>query len=204
MEYPVIFQNLIDCFRKIPGIGAKTAERMAYDVLAMKPEEIEKMATSILSVNQISRCPICGNLTENNELCEICASEERDHSVVCVVHSPKDVFAFEKMKEYRGTYHVLNGYISSNSKNNSFEDVDIPSLISRIESSEIKEVILATDSTRDGTLTTMYIAKLLNEYPNLVVTRLAQGLPNGAQLDYTDELTLFRAFSNRKNVNENK
>lgn len=203
MEYPVIFQNLIDCFKRLPGVGAKTAERMAYDILAMKPEDIEKIATSILSVNQISKCPICGNLAENNELCEICASEEREHNLICVVHSPKDVFAFEKMKEYRGTYHILNGYISP-SKNIGYEDINLPSLITRIESSEIKEVILATDLTMEGEITAMYVTKLLNKFPDLVVTRLAHGLPMGAQLDYADEMTLFRAFLNRKNVNENK
>ena len=99
MQYPLIFQNLIDSFKKLPGVGAKTAERMAYDVLNMSKENIEQFATSILSINNISRCPICGNLSENNENCELCDSEERDHKTICVVHGPKDVFAFEKMKE---------------------------------------------------------------------------------------------------------
>ena len=109
MEYPVIFQNLIDSLRKLPGIGSKTAERMAYDILSMSQETIESFANSILAINNISRCPICGNLSENNNLCEICSSEERDNTTICVVHGPKDVFAFEKMKEYAlATYNFGN------------------------------------------------------------------------------------------------
>ena len=132
MQYPLIFQNLIDSFKKLPGVGAKTAERMAYDVLNMSKENIEQFATSILSINNISRCPICGNLSENNENCELCDSEERDHKTICVVHGPKDVFAFEKMKEYHGVYHVLNGYISP-SKGIGYDDINLPSLIQRIK-----------------------------------------------------------------------
>ena len=201
MQYPLIFLNLIDSFKKLPGVGAKPAERMAYDVLNMSKESIEQFATSILSINNISRCPICGNLSENNENCELCDSEERDHKTICVVHGPKDVFAFEKMKEYHGVYHVLNGYISP-SKGIGYDDINLPSLIQRIKDENIEEIILATDLTMEGEITAMYISKLLEKYENVKVTRLAHGLPMGAQLDYADEMTLFKAFSNRKEVNK--
>ncbi len=199
MDYPIIFQNLIDCFKRLPGVGSKTAERMAYDVLAMSKENVDRFASSISAINQISRCPVCGNLSENNQPCEICASEERDHHFICVVHSPKDVFAFEKMKEYHGVYHVLNGYISP-SKGIGYNDINLDSLMKRIESEKIDEVILATDLTMEGEITAMYITKLLEKFPSLVISRLAHGLPMGAQLDYADEMTLFKAFSNRKQV----
>lgn len=199
MEYPLIFQNLIDSLKKLPGVGSKSAERMAYDILNMDEETIKKFADSILAINNISRCPICGNLSENNEPCEICKSEERFKNIICVVHGPKDVFAFEKMKEFHGVYHVLNGYISP-SKGKGFDDINLASLISRIENETIEEVILATDLTMEGEITAMYISKLLSKYENLTVTRLAHGLPMGAQLDYADEMTLFKAFSNRKKL----
>ena len=199
MEYPIIFQNLIDCFKKLPGVGAKTAERMAYDILSMERVSIESFANNILSINNISRCPICGNLSENDNPCEICLSEERDNTTICVVHGPKDVFAFEKMKEYHGVYHVLNGYISP-SKGKGYDDINLSSLITRIENNQINEIILATDLTMEGEITAMYISKLLSKFENLKITRLAHGLPMGAQLDYADEMTLFIAFSNRKQV----
>lgn len=199
MEYPVIFQNLIDSLRKLPGIGSKTAERMAYDILSMSKETIEAFANNILAINNISHCPICGNLSENNNLCEVCSSEERDNNTICVVHGPKDVFAFEKMKEYYGVYHVLNGYISP-SKGKGFDDINLSSLIKRIEENKIEEIILATDLTMEGEITAMYISKLLSKFKDLKITRLAHGLPMGAQLDYADEMTLFRAFSNRKQI----
>lgn len=199
MDYPIIFLNLIESFKRLPGVGSKTAERMAYDVLAMSKENIESFASSILAINNISRCPVCGNLSENDHLCEICASDERDHNSICVVCSPKDVFAFEKMKEYHGVYHVLNGYINP-SKGIGFDDINLSSLIKRIEQDNVNEIILATDLTMEGEITAMYITKLLSKYENLIVSRLAHGLPMGAQLDYADEMTLFKAFSNRKQV----
>lgn len=199
MEYPIIFQNLIECLKKLPGVGSKTAERMAYDILNMSKESIEDFSNAILQVNNISRCPICGNLSENDNICEICASEERDKSIICVVHGPKDVYAFEKMKEFHGVYHVLNGYISP-SKGKGFDDINLASLINRIEKENVTEVVLATDLTMEGEITSMYISKLLSKYDSLKVTRLAHGLPMGAQLDYADELTLFKAFSNRKEI----
>jgi len=199
MEYPLIFLNLIESFRKLPGVGAKSAERMAYEFLSMKKEDIEKFANSIMAMNDLSYCPNCGNLSEKGDLCEICQSEERDQKVICVVCSPKDVFALEKMKEYHGVYHVLNGYISPSNKKG-YNDINLDSLFKRIENNDIEEIILATDLTMEGEITAMYITKLLAKYDKLKVTRLAHGLPMGAQLDYADEMTLFKAFSNRKEV----
>ena len=202
MEYPIIFQKLIDCFKRLPGVGNKSAEKMAYDVLAMKKENIELFIKSISDINNLTKCPICGNMSENNSICEICASEERNHKLICVVSSPKDVFTFEKMKEYNGVYHVLNGCISP-SKNKGYDDINLSSLISRVKNSDVEEVILATDLTMDGEITAMYVTKLLKKENDLLkVSRLAHGLPMGAQLDYADEMTLFKAFSNRKQIDK--
>jgi len=195
MEYPTSLLELINCFRKLPGVGAKSAERMAFEVLKMNPETIDEFSNAIKGINSIKRCKICGNLSDD-DTCEICAT--RDDSVICVVHSPKDVVALEKMKEYDGVYHVLNGYINPN-KNISSNDINLNSLLERVDKDKTKEVILATDLTVEGEITAMYISKLL-ERKEVKVTRLAHGLPMGAELDYADELTLFRAFSNRKEV----
>ena len=200
MEYPVIFLELIESFKRLNGVGAKSAERMAYDVLNMKKQDIEKFANAILAVNNLSSCPRCGSLSNDGKLCEICADETRDQQTICVVSHSKDVFAFEKMKEYQGVYHVLNGYISP-SKGINYDDINLSSLIERIKNDKINEVILATDLTMEGEITAMYIAKLLEKYKDVNVTRLAHGLPNGIKLDYADEMTLFKAFTNRKKMN---
>lgn len=199
MDYPASFLHLVNCFKKLSGVGSKTAERMAYEFLTMKEENLTDFANAILNVGKIGKCPICGNLSEENNLCEICSNDDRDHQIICVVHSPKDIFAFEKMKEYHGVYHCLNGYISP-SKNIGYEDINLPSLMNRINQEPIQEIILATDLTMEGEITAMYISKLLEKKQNINITRLAHGLPMGAQLDYADEMTLFKAFSNRKNI----
>ncbi len=197
MEYPSSFQKLIDCFKHLPGVGSKTAERMAYDVLTMSKEDVEEFSNALKGIFELKHCHICGNLSDG-ETCPICEEEGRDASVVCVVHYPKDVYAFEKMKEYHGVYHVLNGYIAP-SKGKSEEDINFDSLIERVKQNTISEVILATNLNVEGEITALYISNALKEYP-IKVTRLAHGLPMGAQLDYADELTLFKAFSNRKEV----
>lgn len=199
MEYPVSFLKLIECFKHLSGVGSKSAERMAYDVLSMNPEKIEEFSDAIKQIRHITHCPICGNLSEEDEICEICSDPTREQDIICVVHGPKDVYAFEKMKEYHGVYHVLNGYISP-TKNVGYEDINLPSLFARLKKQPIKEIILATDLTVEGEITAMYISKLLEEYNTIKVTRLAHGLPMGAQLDYADEMTLFKAFSNRKEI----
>lgn len=202
MEYPLLFQNLIDCFKRLPGVGNKSAEKMAFDVLSMNKENVEMFKNAFENISNLTKCPICGNMSMNDNICEICANEERNHKLICVVSSPKDVYTFEKMKEYNGVYHVLNGIISP-SKNKGYNDINLESLINRVKDNDIEEVILATDLTMDGEITAMYITKLLNKNnASLKVSRLAHGLPMGAQLDYADEMTLFKAYYNRKQIDK--
>ena len=188
MEYPENFQKLIDCFKRLTGVGSKSAERMAYDVLNMSSEDIQDFIESLTGTLQLKHCTICGN----------CSDTHRDHTTICVVHYPKDVFAIEKLNEYHGTYHVLNGAIAP-SKQKTEEDINYASLIQRVEKENIQEIILATNLTVEGEITAMFIANQLKKYP-IKITRLAHGLPMGAQLDYADEMTLFKAFSNRKEI----
>ena len=187
MEYPILFQNLIDCFKRLPGVGNKSAEKMAFDVLSMNKENVEMFKNAFENISNLTKCPICGNMSMNDNICEICANEERNHKLICVVSSPKD---------------VLNGIISP-SKNKGYNDINLESLINRVKDNDIEEVILATDLTMDGEITAMYITKLLNKNNvSLKVSRLAHGLPMGAQLDYADEMTLFKAYYNRKQIDK--
>lgn len=197
MNYPNSFLDLIESLRMLPGVGNKTAERMAFDLLNMSIEDRKKIISSLNNLEKLKPCDECGNLTDE-EKCSICKDEQRDHSLICVVHYSKDVYAFEKIKEYNGIYHVLNGFISP-SKGKGVESINLTSLLNKIEKNQVKEVILATNLTIEGEMTAMYLAKILKE-KNVKVTRLAHGLPMGAQLDYADEMTLFRAFSNRKEI----
>lgn len=197
MNYPNSFLDLIESLRMLPGVGNKTAERMAFDLLNMSIEDRKKIISSLTNLEKLKTCDECGNLTDE-EKCSICKDEQRDHSLICVVHYSKDVYAFEKIKEYNGIYHVLNGFISP-SKGKGVESINLTSLLNKIEKNQVKEVILATNLTIEGEMTAMYLAKILKE-KNVKVTRLAHGLPMGAQLDYADEMTLFRAFSNRKEI----
>ncbi len=197
MNYPNSFLDLIESLRMLPGVGNKTAERMAFDLLNMSIEDRKKIISSLTNLEKLKPCDECGNLTDE-EKCSICKDEQRDHSLICVVHYSKDVYAFEKIKEYNGIYHVLNGFISP-SKGKGVESINLTSLLNKIEKNQVKEVILATNLTIEGEMTAMYLAKILKE-KNVKVTRLAHGLPMGAQLDYADEMTLFRAFSNRKEI----
>lgn len=197
MNYPNSFLDLIESLRMLPGVGNKTAERMAFDLLNMSIEDRKKIISSLTNLEKLKPCDECGNLTDE-EKCSICKNEQRDHSLICVVHYSKDVYAFEKIKEYNGIYHVLNGFISP-SKGKGVESINLTSLLNKIEKNQVKEVILATNLTIEGEMTAMYLAKILKE-KNVKVTRLAHGLPMGAQLDYADEMTLFRAFSNRKEI----
>ena len=197
MNYPNSFLDLIESLRMLPGVGNKTAERMAFDLLNMSIEDRKKIISSLTNLEKLKPCDECGNLTDE-EKCSICKDEQRDHSLICVVHYSKDVYAFEKIKEYNGIYHVLNGFISP-SKGKGVESINLTSLLNKKEKNQVKEVILATNLTIEGEMTAMYLAKILKE-KNVKVTRLAHGLPMGAQLDYADEMTLFRAFSNRKEI----
>ena len=196
--YPKSLRNLIDNFRRLPGVGEKTAERYALSVADMDPAETENFAASLLDVkDHLRHCEICGNLSDEDE-CDICRDESRDHQTIFVVESSRDIIAMEKTGDYHGAYHVLNGLIST-SKGVLPEDLNIDQLVRRADGS--KEIILATSATRDGEITAMYLEKLLHQkYPDLLITRIAHGLPAGGMLDYADEMTLSHALSDRKSM----
>ncbi len=196
--YPKSLQNLIDSFRMLPGVGEKTAERYALLITEADQSDVELFATSLLDVkNKLHHCSICGNLSEE-EKCPICLDSTRDDKQIFVVQSAKDVMAMERTNEYHGVYHVLNGLISP-TKGIMPEDLNIESLIERAK--EAKEIIIATSATLDGETTSLYLSKLLaDKYPDLLVTRIAHGLPSGGLLDYADELTLTHALENRRKV----
>ena len=198
MKYPQTFENLINGLKKLPGVGSKSAERMAYQILNMDDEDIAKLATSLLdSKEKLTRCKKCGCMSEGDE-CEICKDDTRDIKTLCVVQSTKDVYALEKVKNYNGVYHVLNGVISP-SLGVTPNDLNLNKLVDRIVNDEIKEVILATNPNIEGETTALYIAKLL-ENKDVEVTRLAYGLPVGASLDYADEYTLIKSLQGRRKL----
>jgi recombination protein RecR len=193
--YPSVLEKLIEYFKMLPSVGQKTAERYAMRMLEIPEEDVENFARQLqLTRRKIKRCPVCGNLAEG-ELCEVCADESRDRTTICVVQQPKDVIAMEKMGEYKGLYHVLNGAISP-MKGILPEDLNMASLMERIDENT-REVIIATNSTVDGDTTALYLTKILKAYPQITVSRLATGLPMGGNLDYADEITLSRAMSGR-------
>ena len=193
--YPESIEKLIECFKILPSVGNKTAERYALAMLEAPKEKIEQLIEALQLVsNEIKRCPICGNLTDK-QLCSICCDENRDNTTICIVQQPKDVIAMEKVKSYKGLYHVLYGAISL-LKGILPEDLNIESLFSRINEN-IKEVIIATNPTMEGDTTALYLIKALKKYPNITITKLANGLPIGANLDYADEMTLTRALDGR-------
>ena len=193
--YSESIEKLIECFKILPSVGNKTAERYALAMLEAPKEKIEQLIEALQLVsNEIKRCPICGNLTDK-QLCSICCDENRDNTTICIVQQPKDVIAMEKVKSYKGLYHVLYGAISP-LKGILPEDLNIESLFSRINEN-IKEVIIATNPTMEGDTTALYLIKALKKYPNITITKLANGLPIGANLDYADEMTLTRALDGR-------
>ena len=190
--------RLQESLSKLPSIGKKSAERMAFAMLEMEDEDLNEFADAIKELKtKIHICPICGNITEDDE-CYICKDDSRDKETILVVSSPKDVIAFENAEGYHGLYHVLGGTISI-SKGKGIEDLNISSLIKRVEENNIKEVIIATNPTVDGETTALYLAKLL-ENKGANVTRLAYGLPMGGNLDYADALTLAKAIEGRRKI----
>ena len=190
-------QALIDSFGKLPGVGVKSAERMAYAVLSWSSDDRTEFAKALQDVSEkVHRCPVCGLYTEE-EKCEICQDPARDQSVLCVVSEPKDALAIEKMNRFHGLYHVLGGVINV-AKGIGADALAIDPLLQRIENGQIKEVILATNPTVDGETTALFVAKLLEG--KVTVTRLGYGLPMGSALDYTDALTLAKAFEGRKKI----
>lgn len=191
--YPLKFENLILELHKLPGVGMKSAERMAFAILGWSPEQLKQFTKTIQEISHLKECSICGNLTDQ-DICEICSDSDRDHTQICVVQNEKDLYAIENLQEYKGVYHVLHGAINIQ-KGILPDQLNIPSLEKRINP-ETKEVILALDPTMEGETTAMYLTRLLND--QVLVTRLAYGIPFGAKLDYTDSRTLSKAFEGRK------
>ncbi len=198
MLYPETINNLIECYKKLPGIGEKTAERMALYSLELDQEIIDLFVQSLTNLKtKIKRCKICNNLSQD-DICPICASEGRDHNIVCVVEEPKNVFQFEKIGSYHGVYHVLDGLISP-LENVNPEDINLDSLLKRIDKENIKEVIIAVKPSVEGETTALYISKIL-EGKNVTISKIAHGVPIGADMDYIDALTLELALEERKDI----
>lgn len=190
--------RLIEEFGKLPGIGPKTAQRLAFHVLNLPRERVKKLADALIEAREkIRYCSICGNLTDEDP-CSICSSKTRDNTVICVVENPKDVIAMEKTREYRGLYHILHGAISP-MESIGPDDIKIKELLDRIQKTTVKEVILATNPNIEGEATAMYIARLIKPF-GIRVTRIAHGVPVGGDLEYADEVTLTKALEGRKEM----
>ena len=194
--FPAALQNLADQFARLPGIGSKTAQRLAFHVLGMPVEQAQEFSDAILEAKRtVHTCPCCQNLTDK-ELCPICDDDGRDHSLICVVAEPKDVIAMERSREFRGVYHVLHGVISP-LNHVTQDDIKIRELLKRVGEGDVREVIMATNPDTEGEATAMYISRLLRPM-EVKVTRLAYGVPVGSQLEYADEVTLSRALEGRQ------
>ena len=199
-EYIAPIERLIEQFRKIPGVGAKTAARYAFATMKLSDEEAARFAEAIVSVKRdIHKCPVCFGLSETEGPCKICSSQDRDSSLVCVVEEAKDVITMERVRGYRGVYHVLGGALSP-LDNITPADLSIAELIERAEDGKISEIIIATNPTPKGDTTAGYIARLL-EGKDIKVSRLAYGIPVGADIEYADEVTLLRAMEGRRFIN---
>ncbi len=196
--FPAALQDLADHFARLPGVGGRTAQRLAFHVLSLPQEEAEEFAQAILRAKkEVHTCPRCQNLTDK-ELCPICDDEMRDQSVICVVAEPKDVIAMERSREFNGVYHVLHGVISP--LNHVTQDnLKIKELLQRVAEGNVREVIMATNPNTEGEATAMYISRLLRPL-EVKVTRLAYGVPVGSQLEYADEVTLSRALEGRQEM----
>ena len=196
--FPAALQELADQFARLPGIGGKTAQRLAFHVLSMPMEDAKDFADAIVNAKkQVHTCPICQNLTDR-EVCPICANEMRDKGLICVVADPKDVIAMERSREFAGVYHVLHGVISP-LNHVTQDDIKIRELLMRVASGAVREVIMATNPDTEGEATAMYMSRLLRPM-EVKVTRLAYGVPVGSQLEYADEVTLSRALEGRQEI----
>ncbi len=197
-SFPVALERLTEQFARLPGIGSKTAQRLAFHVLSLPLESAEEFANAILDAKKtVHLCPVCQNLTDR-ELCPICDDEQRDHGLICVVAEAKDVVAMERAREYNGVYHVLHGVISPLSHVGP-DDIRVRELLSRVAEGNVREVIMATNPDTEGEATAMYISRLLRPM-EIRVTRLAYGIPVGSQLEYADEITLLRALEGRREI----
>ena len=198
LYFPAALQDLADQFARLPGIGGKTAQRLAFYVLGLPMEEAQSFADAIITAkNTVHTCPVCQNLTDR-EICPICDDELRDQGVICVVAEPKDVIAMERSREFNGVYHVLHGVISP-LNHVTQDDIKIRELLLRVGSGQVREVIMATNPDTEGEATAMYISRLLRPM-EVKVTRLAYGVPVGSQLEYADEVTLSRALEGRQEI----
>ena len=194
-QYPKPLEILINELSKLPGIGGKTAQRLAFHILSLEDKEAEQLAGSILRAKREMRyCSVCGNLTDTDP-CRICSDPARRQDVICVVESPRDVAAMERIREYNGLYHVLHGVISP-MEGIGPEDINLKSLIARLQASDVKELIVATNPNIEGEATAMYIARLIKP-AGIKVSRIAHGIPVGGDLEYADEVTLSRAIEGR-------
>lgn len=201
MKYPRTLQNLIECFQKLPGIGEKTAERLALSTLKLDQEVINVFSESLKDTKtKIKKCSICNNYSED-ETCEICRDSSREQDILCVVEDPKNIIMFEKIGTFNGKYHVINGLISPLDGINP-SDIHIPQLLERIKTEGIKEVILAVKPSVEGETTSLYISKMLAN-TDVLVSKIAHGVPLGADIDYVDSLTLELALENRKKISNN-
>lgn len=198
MNYPDSLKVLIDSFKKLPSIGEKTAERLSFAVMNMSEEDINSFSKAIVDVKiKIKKCSICGNITEN-EICDICSDSSRDSDIICVVEDSKNIISLEKMGSYRGKYHVLNGLISPMDGKGP-DDIMLDSLLQRIKKENIKEIIIAVSPTLEGETTSLYISKLLEPF-KITVSKIAYGIPIGADMEYLDPMTLSMAMSNRNKI----
>ena len=198
LYFPAALQELSDQFARLPGIGGKTAQRLAFHVLSLPYEEAQAFADAIMDAKQtVHACPVCQNLTDR-QICPICDDDLRDHGIICVVAEPKDVIAMERSREFNGVYHVLHGVISP-LNHVTQDDIKIKELLQRVAQGDVREIIMATNPDTEGEATAMYISRLLRPM-QIKVTRLAYGVPVGSQLEYADEVTLSRALEGRQEI----
>ena len=198
-HFPPALETLVEHFARLPGIGKKSAQRLAFHVLSLSEEEAASFANAILNAKSaIHCCPVCQNLTEGDGPCAICASPKREQGVICVVADPKDVVAMERSREYSGTYHVLHGVISPMNHVGP-DELHIKSLVDRVAAGGVEEVIMATNPDTEGEATAMYLSRLLKPFA-VKVTRLAYGIPVGSHLEYADDATLMRALEGRREM----
>lgn len=196
--FPPSLETLIDKFASLPGIGKKSAQRLAFHILSLPEGEAESFAAAILDAKtSVHCCPVCQNLTDG-DVCSICGDARRDRSIICVVAEPRDVLSFERSREYKGLYHVLHGVMSPMNHIGP-DDLKISELIARVAEGEVREVVMATNPDTEGDTTAMYISRLIKPF-NIKVTRLAYGIPVGSNLEYADDATLTRALEGRREM----
>lgn len=198
MQYPAPIAKLINSFTKLPGIGPKSAARLAFYILEMKEADVLEFSRNLVNVRrELTYCSVCGNITDVDP-CLICSDEQRDPSTILVVEDARDVMAMERLQEYNGRYHVLGGVLSP-TEGIGPEDLNIPSLLQRLQNEEVKEVIVATNATAEGEATAMYLSRLIKP-AGIKITRLAHGLSVGTDIEYADEMTLYRAIEGRREL----